>query len=576
LDAELYFRGDGYAVVKLEPRHLSSLASHGLTWRVLSTEVPEKLYYFMAEEGAPPLGSLDVLVLDESEDGALVTAGKEAVSDAREKGYKALPLEKPWPIRKEGFLGLDFIHDTVLVDPDYRWILGSVSADTLEAYIQHLQDYGTRYTNSPQILKAGEWLLKRLYGFGYSDTLLQSVKIGDPKIKVAPGNVVATKRGATRPNFHILVGGHYDSISDALASGRAPGADDNASGTAAALEIARVLTDTELDASVQFVLFTAEEIGLVGSGMFVAELESQGIPTDELFFINMDMIGNSVSVPWKVKLFYDDRSEPLAGLAAAVGTAYTDVSTVFMGPSGRSDHFPFWQAGYPALFFHEHDFSPHYHSAHDLLEYLNMDYEAEVVRTVLATVLHLANIADPPDVVSATETIEGGVLVEWSRSNDADVTGYHLEVLDGDGDLIDKIFTKEMSVLLPRETVEDDIAVRVRAEDVLGEGEPSESVLIGGRGSVAALATPNPTSGPCSFSIFVPGSGPSVGVSLRVVDVSGRLVRSMDGVTLGRGTNTMDWDGDFDDGTPVPPGVYFYEIDAAGVGRETGRIMVVR
>jgi hypothetical protein len=428
------------------------------------------------------------------------------------------------------------------------------------------------------VVHAGEWILKRLWDYGCSDTVSQGVPIGGGKVQIGHSNVIGIKRGTTRPDFHILVGGHYDSISDAIGVGinRAPGADDNASGTAAALEIARLLVDVELDASVQFVLFSAEEQGMIGSSQFVAQLVEEGVPPEELFFINMDMIGNSVSVPWMVKVFYDNPSRPLAELLAAVGDAYTDVTAIMSGFTGRSDHAPFWSAGYPALLLHERDFSPHYHSVHDLLEYLNMDYEAEVVKMVLATVLHLANAADPPDAVTAAETESGELHVEWSRSSDADVLGYHLEVLDEKGELTHKIFTKNTYAVLGPEDVRNGAVVRVRAEDVLGEGEASETVFVGSGGLVAASATPNPTGGPCRFGIFIPGSGPSVGISLRIVDASGRLVRSLNGGVLSRGAHTLDWDGTLADGSLAPSGVYFYEVEAEGIGRESGRIMVVR
>jgi hypothetical protein len=576
IDAELYWKGDGYAVVKLHQDHLPVLRSKELQWRVLSDDVPVSLYYIVPERGCPPVETLDVLVLDRNPEGNLVSAGPEAATKAREQGFKAIPLDKPWPINPEGFWDLEFVHDSVVRDLDYKWILSTVSQDTLASFIKHLEDYGTRFSYSPQVQKAGEWLIKRLWNFGYTDTLFQGVLLDDGKVTIAPSNVMATKPGATRPDVHILLGGHYDSISDAVQVGRAPGADDNASGTAATLEIARVLADVELDASVQFVLFTGEEQGLLGSNEFVSNLREAEVPLDKLFFINMDMIGNSASFPWTVRLFYDERSQPLAGLAARIGEAYTEMTSRLSGMTGASDHIPFWRAGYTALFFHERDFSDHYHSAHDLLEHLEMDYEAEVVKTVLATVLHLANIADPPDEVTAVETESGDLRVEWSRSSDADVLGYHVELLNRDGELIDKVSTKETYALLSQETFQDGVIVRVKAEDVLGESEASEPLLVDTSRLLAAGATPNPTSGPCRFSIFVPGSGPSVKVSIRIVDGAGRLVRSLNSPTVSRGALVMKWDGAFTDGSPAPPGVYFYNVEADGVAQESGRIMVVR
>jgi Zn-dependent M28 family amino/carboxypeptidase len=93
-------------------------------------------------------------------------------------------------------------------------------------------------------------------------------------------NVVATKRGTTRPDEIVVVGGHYDSVPGS------PGANDNASGTATTLEAARVLAGIPTARTVQFVLFAAEELGLFGSAAFAAE-RRQGV----VAMINLDMVG---------------------------------------------------------------------------------------------------------------------------------------------------------------------------------------------------------------------------------------------------------------------------------------------
>jgi hypothetical protein len=578
LGAELYLRGDGYAVVKLRPQSVPSLSSQGLPWKVLSRGSTGPLYYLIPGLDSPPASALNVLFLDEDAEGILVSASREAVLEARDLGYKAMPLSKPWPIRPEGFLDLDFINSEVVPNPDYKWIVGSVSSDTLGAYVKHLEDFGSRLSYSQGALEAGKWILKRLWQYGCTDTVFQPVAF-EGREEIAPGNVWGTKRGVGRPRFRILVGGHYDSIiagGSAAAMKHAPGADDNGSGTAAALEMARVLMGVELDATVQFVFFTGEEQGLLGSDEFVRQLVMEDVPAEDLFFINMDMIGNSDTFPWRVKVYHDQRSQPLAELLTRVGRAYTPVTPYTMGSMGSSDHVRFWRSGYPAIFVHEWDFSPHYHSVDDLLENLEMSYEAEVVKTVLATVLHLANTADPPDAVTAVETESGEVRVEWSRSNDADVLGYDLEVLSRRGELLDKLSTKETYALLDPETLRDGAMVRVRAEDILGEGEASEAVFVGSGRLMAASATPNPTGGACSFSVFIPGSGPPVGVCVRIVDASGRVVRTLDKGLVSRGAHNLEWDGAFSDGSLVPSGVYFYAVEVAGIGREKGKITVVR
>jgi hypothetical protein len=577
LGAELYLRGDGYAVVRLKAEALSSLDSHALSWVELSREYPHSLFYLIPERGSPPVGSYDVRVLDSDRDGFIVEASPQAAADAVADGYKAMPLDRTWPISPAGFSDLDFIHEVVEPNDEIQGLLGLVSPDSLGANIQHLEDYGTRYIQSPQTIKAARWLVRRLLQFGYADTLMQTVTI-DKKVSLAPPNVAATKPGTDRPQFRIIVGGHYDSIISNTTTSpmtSAPGANDNGSGTAATLEIARVLADVPLDATVQFVLFTAEEIGLLGSSQFAAQMVGDGVPADKAFVINMDMIANADSKPWRVLLYYDIPSLPLAEFAERIGEAYTSLQPLMAGYSARSDHVPFQQAGYKAIFVNEAGQDPHYHSVNDRLAYLEMDYMAEVVRMVTAMVLHLARVAEPPDALTAMETESGRLSVEWNHSTDADVLRYHVEFLDDEGTLVASYATQDNRAVFDPDNLGDASWVRVRAEDVLGESEPSRALLISAGKLLVRGTSPNPARSQCNFDIFIPGAGDPVNASLQIFDASGRLVRSIENRNLPRGSHILQWDTRGDDG-PVPSGIYFYAMRVDGVGVDQGKVVVVR
>jgi hypothetical protein len=315
---------------------------------------------------------------------------------------------------------------------------------------------------------------------------------------------------------------------------------------------------------------------LRGSRRFANELAKEGVPTDELFFFNMDMIGNADTVPWRILLFDDDQSRPLARLAARVTNAYTSLEPVLAGGSGGSDHSSLQQLGYAAIFAHEFDFSPQYHSPDDLLIHLETDYAAEVVRMVLATVLHLAVISPPPSAISATEMESGDVKVEWTHSTDADLLGYHVEVIDREGEVTDTVFVTENYAILESGVVSEGSRVRVRAEDVLGKGDASEAILVGSGDLLAAVRSSNPTGGRAELDIFVPGSGFPVNATVAIVDASGRLVRSLHSGTLSRGSHHIEWNGTFSNGDTAPSGVYFYLVKVDGVGHQSGKIMVVR
>lgn len=575
LGAELYHREDGTALVRIRPGQLPSLDSFGFVWRELFGASSGPLYLFMSETGLPALPPLGAVVLDERDGTAIVTAGADVLSAARSLGIKTIPLGRKLSFEPYGFLDLEFIHDVVTPDIRFAAVIQHVSEDTLRSAIQHLENYGTRHCESFQITRAADWMQRRLVLMGYEGTYLQDVKNAHG-LDLPSQNVIATKPGRTHPQFRIIVGGHYDSIVHGFPEQIAPGADDNASGTAGTLEIARLLAGIDLDATVQFVLFTAEEIGLFGSEEFAAQLSENDVPKDEVFCINMDMIAHVENDPWKVRIYNDKISTPMAGLALRVGEAYTELIPALSGWTPYSDHASFSRHGYPAIFVQEGDDNLRLHTPDDLLIHLDMGYAAEVVRMVLATVLHMGRLAEPPDAITASETASGEILVEWNHSTDADVIGYQLELLDSDQNLLAKQFTTENQATLDPQDIGEIGWVRVRAEDVLGEGPVSETILVGAGELIVLGATPNPTRGRCRFDLFIPGYGGDVDASFKIVDASGRLVRSIRDGNLARGPHVLEWNSVFDDGSRVPDGVYFYLLDIAGVGRQTGKIMVVQ
>jgi acetylornithine deacetylase/succinyl-diaminopimelate desuccinylase-like protein len=160
-------------------------------------------------------------------------------------------------------------------------LVEAVSTDTLDARVDFLSSYPTRRADQPEARQAAAWLAARLRDAGTDTVALQLWSHG-----YAP-NVVARRRGTTRPRELVVVGGHFDSIS--RQGNEAPGADDNASGTACVLECARVLCTMRFERSIEFVAFSAEEVGLFGSNAYVAHLAQSG---DSLVaMLNVDMIG---------------------------------------------------------------------------------------------------------------------------------------------------------------------------------------------------------------------------------------------------------------------------------------------
>ena len=142
--------------------------------------------------------------------------------------------------------------------------------------VGRLAAFGTRYWRSQGNRQARDWIQGQLESFGYQ-VARHDIRIAAPLGQLLPtgeDTVYATKIGTTRPHEMFIVSAHMDSINRQSSDNSfAPGADDDGSGTALVLEIARVLgsPDVHTDVSVRFILWNAEEIGLVGSRTYVRD-----------------------------------------------------------------------------------------------------------------------------------------------------------------------------------------------------------------------------------------------------------------------------------------------------------------
>jgi Iap family predicted aminopeptidase len=208
-------------------------------------------------------------------------------------------------------------------------------------------------------------------------TLRQAVRAGGATVRVEVNasteqstgqNVIATRPGGSQT---IVIGGHIDSV----AAG--PGANDNASGTAVVLELARVMAARETPYTLKFIGFDAEEIGLVGSSYYVSQLpeaEKRSIAA----MINLDMVG--VGDASRV-----GGSESLVRLAQA-SAASTGLTLGLLGDGGGSDHSSFIRAGIPGLFIHRTN-DPNYHSPNDRAQYIdpaNLEIAGQLALDVVA------------------------------------------------------------------------------------------------------------------------------------------------------------------------------------------------
>ncbi len=257
----------------------------------------------------------------------------------------------------------------------------------------------TRRTGTAGNLLARDWLYNQLTALGYS-TILQSFPLAPPIN--ASYNVIGEIAGRTRPQDVYIVGGHFDSTSPA-AQTNAPGAEDNASGAAGVLEMARILADYPPQATVRFIAFSGEEQGLDGSEYYVSQLSAAERARIKGVFI-MDMIGyKSQAYPLNVLL---ESSNSVPGAVSLVTTLNTNAQTytaldvdISYYPWG-SDHVPFLDVNIPTVLLieQEYDSYPCYHKTCDTPDKLTPAQAGEVLRMLIAAIDATAGTCGLADV----------------------------------------------------------------------------------------------------------------------------------------------------------------------------------
>ncbi len=274
---------------------------------------------------------------------------------------------------------------------------GKVEADSIESLMLSMQEMGTRFALADNRREVAMWIRDRFVSYGYGDARLDSFELvynyRSQGYTTWQYNVIAEKQGHLWPDSIHILGGHYD----AIVSGpddpfvEAPGADDNASGVAAVLEVARIIMEYGYEPynTIQFIAFGAEELGLHGSKHHASRSASRGDAIGMM--INNDMISHTdvEEEEWALQIQFYPGSDWLTDLAADIATTYTSLDVVEADNVIRySDSWPFHVAGYDAVFLHENRFSPFYHSPQDLVERTNKHYAAEMVKVSMGMLVH--------------------------------------------------------------------------------------------------------------------------------------------------------------------------------------------
>jgi Zn-dependent M28 family amino/carboxypeptidase len=363
-------------------------------------------------------------------------------------------------------------------------IVREIDARNIERTIRKLVSFGTRNTLSEQndpnrgIGAARDWLYAefqkaaeqsggRMTVEKQSFEQAKAPRIPEPTMLT---NVVATLKG-TQPESvarTYVVSGHYDSMCNNPTDAKcdAPGANDDASGTAAVLEMARVMAKYEFDATIVFMTVAGEEQGLLGATYFAEQAKKSNRDIEAMFtndIIGSSLGGNGVHDPRTVRVFSegvpsnettaeattrrsvggenDSASRQLARFIKETAATYVPAMIVRMvyrrDRYGRGgDHQPFLERGFAAVRFTEPN--ENYHHQHqnvhvengiqygDLPEFDDFNYIANVARVNAASLASLALAPARPKNAELGGGLADDSTLKWDANKEADIVGYEI------------------------------------------------------------------------------------------------------------------------------------------------------
>jgi hypothetical protein len=374
----------------------------GLDWTVLDDSVEGKAFFTVGVGKEAPLSLIQtrarLLRFDGRE--AVVEASQAEASDLAAGGFDIARVFMR-PVRQPAVERFVPLKAQVGYDPDIETMVNSVSGAQVDAAVQRLQDFQTRYATTDSCQAAAEWIRDRFEACGIESVYFHNFST------LYKDNVVATIPGKGDPSKIVLIGGHYDSITSN--HDFCPGADDNASGAACVLECARVLSNYDFNYTLVFVAFCGEELGLYGSEAYAADAQARG--DDIVGAVAVDMIGYLVSGDaMDLDIIDNGTSQWIRDLAVDVGNQYVPELPVVDGslPGGASsDHASFWAHGYDAILFFEDtdNYSPYIHTANDVVG-LSYNSSTMAERCVKVAVGLIASMAEPFRVAITHTPIE--------------------------------------------------------------------------------------------------------------------------------------------------------------------------
>ncbi len=368
-------------------------------------------------------------------------------------------------------------------DADLRAILAAIDPARIEATVRKLASFGTRHTLSSQtdpdrgVGAARDWIYEQMSGYAAAShgnmTVEQQSYTQEPANRIPTPtritNVIATLHGSKYPDRIYLISGHYDSrCTDVMNfTSDAPGADDDGSGVAVSMELARVMATYRPEATLVFAAVAGEEQGLYGSAHMAQVFKDAGADVQGMF--TNDIVGSSTADdgtkdPFSIRLFAEgvpttetpdqaatrrsvggENDSPARQLARFVSeVADNDATGMRVRVIYRrdrylrgGDHISFLERSYPAARFTE----PNENYAHqhqdvrvenglqfgDLPEFCDFEFIARVAKVNAAAMWSLAQgPGTPKNVKILTAALDNNTELTWDPNPENDLAGYEV------------------------------------------------------------------------------------------------------------------------------------------------------
>lgn len=278
--------------------------------------------------------------------------------------------------------------------PTYATRANQVTQTNINTLLQEFEALGVKKTGTVANDNALQWIKNKYLGFGYTVSQIQENPFSyfNGTGTTSSKNLIITKTGTLYPNTFVIICGHFDTIAG-------PGVDDNGSGTASILEVARILQSVPTEYSIKFIHFSGEEQGLKGSAAYVNDVVNATSPKMNIKLVfNLDQVGGKIGNNNNTIYCDQDQggltsnnaaSQAVTQQLATCTTLYSPLLTAF-DPAYSSDYIPFEQNGEVITGFYEYVRGYLEHTANDTLANVDKPYVKNVAMAAVGAAQHFA------------------------------------------------------------------------------------------------------------------------------------------------------------------------------------------